>query len=178
MKYKRIFQIAKKIGYPDETALFCAKRMLYPFSFAQNEEQIVYINSKFNIPVSQFCREIIHYIQIDRELITENYHFFTNLKFSFSNYDGLVSKMAIFPYWQNRGIDLEFENEITMQLDGIILPAGDLLWDAIWPPICRGNKSSITPLLRSQVKGIDTERNKEKVEQIISLRAYNDIYPY
>lgn len=83
---------------------------------------------------------------------------------STENYNRLISKVKLFPYWEYKTIGDDKVREEHQLLDGIILPASDLLWQKIWPPNGWKCRCYVVPRLSSEVKNIDMEAMRARVD--------------
>lgn len=83
---------------------------------------------------------------------------------SASNYQRLIQKARIYPYWQYRTIHDGRVRLSHKKLDGIVLPAGDPRWDKIFPPNDWNCRCRIKPLLKSEFSGNISEM-RERVDE-------------
>ena len=72
---------------------------------------------------------------------------------SASRYQQLIRKDKVFPYWQYRAIHDKHTRPEHMMLDGVVLPAGDKLWDDIYPPNGWNCRCRVKPLLKNEFNG-------------------------
>lgn len=83
---------------------------------------------------------------------------------STENYNRLQGKVKLFPYWEYKIIDDDKVRPEHRLLNGIILPANDPRWKKIWPPNGWNCRCYIVPRLASEVKGIDLEEMRARVD--------------
>lgn len=83
---------------------------------------------------------------------------------SASRYQQLIRKAKTFPYWQYRAIHDEHTRPEHMKLDGVVLPAGDKLWDEIYPPNGWNCRCRVKPLLKNEFNG-DLAEMKNRVDE-------------
>lgn len=79
---------------------------------------------------------------------------------SASNYQRLIQKAKIYPYWQYRTIRDGRVRLSHKKLDGIVLPVGDPRWDKIFPPNDWNCRCRIKPLLKSEFSGSVSDMRK------------------
>ncbi len=72
---------------------------------------------------------------------------------SASRYQQLIRKSTIFPYWEYRAIHDKHTRPEHMMLDGVVLPAGDKLWNDIYPPNGWNCRCRVKPLLKNEFNG-------------------------
>ena len=72
---------------------------------------------------------------------------------SASRYQQLIRKDKVYPYWQYRAIHDKHTRPEHMMLDGVVLPAGDKLWDDIYPPNGWNCRCRVKPLLKNEFNG-------------------------
>lgn len=72
---------------------------------------------------------------------------------SASRYQQLIRKAKVFPYWQYRAIHDKHTRPEHMMLDGVVLPAGDKLWNEIYPPNGWNCRCRVKPLLKNEFNG-------------------------
>lgn len=72
---------------------------------------------------------------------------------SASRYQQLIHKDKVYPYWQYRAIHDKHTRPEHMMLDGVVLPAGDKLWDDIYPPNGWNCRCRVKPLLKNEFNG-------------------------
>ena len=85
---------------------------------------------------------------------------------SASRYQQLIRKDKVFPYWQYRAIHDEHTRPEHMMLDGVVLPAGDKLWDEIFPPNGWNCRCRVKPLLKNEFNG-NFDEMRERVRKFL-----------
>ena len=83
---------------------------------------------------------------------------------SASRYQQLIRKDKAFPYWEYRAIHDEHTRPEHMALDGVVLPAGDKLWDQIYPPNGWNCRCRVKPLRKDQFSGSFNEMHQRVKE--------------
>ena len=82
---------------------------------------------------------------------------------STETYNRLQSKVKLFPYWEYKTVGDDKVRPEHQLLNGIILPASDLLWKEIWPPNGWSCRCYIVPRLPFEVKDVDFESMRSRV---------------
>lgn len=90
---------------------------------------------------------------------------------SASRYQQLIRKAKVFPYWQYRAIHDEHTRPEHMKLDGVVLPAGDKLWDQIYPPNGWNCRCRVKPLLKNEFNG-DFAEMKNRVDEFLKSEEW------
>ena len=83
---------------------------------------------------------------------------------STENYNRLSGKVKLFPYWEYKTVGDDKVRPEHQLLEGIILPANDPRWKKIWPPNGWKCRCYIVPRMASEVKGIDLEAMRARVD--------------
>lgn len=83
---------------------------------------------------------------------------------STENYNRLSGKVKLFPYWEYKTVGDDKVRPEHQLLEGIILPANDPRWKEIWPPNGWKCRCYIIPRLAAEVKGIDFEAMRARVD--------------
>lgn len=84
---------------------------------------------------------------------------------SAAEFQRLMKKVDLFPYWKYVTAGDENVREEHRKLDGIILPANDPRWKKIFPPNGWRCRCLVLPLMKYQVKGIDIKAMQERVDK-------------
>ena len=85
---------------------------------------------------------------------------------SASRYQQLIRKDKVFPYWQYRAIHDKHTRPEHMMLDGVVLPAGDKLWNEIYPPNGWNCRCRVKPLLKNEFNG-DFVEMRQRVDDFL-----------
>lgn len=83
---------------------------------------------------------------------------------SASNYNRLIGKTTLFPYWEYRTVGDEKVRPEHAALDGLILPANDPRWDKIFPPNGWKCRCYIVPRMAHEVKDIDFKEMRKRCD--------------
>lgn len=82
-----------------------------------------------------------------------------------SNYRELKRKQQLFPYWQYKTVGDNKVRDEHRDLDGVILPATDALWDEIYPPNGWGCRCSIVPRLKVEGDAVDHKDMQQRARE-------------
>lgn len=83
---------------------------------------------------------------------------------STSNYNRLIKKTKLFPYWEYKTVGDDKVRPEHAKLDGVILPADDPRWSKIWPPNGWKCRCYVVPRMAHEVNDIDMEEMRSKVD--------------
>lgn len=83
---------------------------------------------------------------------------------SASNYQRLVGKTRLFPYWEYKTVGDDKVREEHRKLDGLVLPANDPRWDKIFPPNGWKCRCYVVPLMGHEAAGVDMEAEQARCE--------------
>ena len=83
---------------------------------------------------------------------------------SASNYQRLVGKTRLFPYWEYKTAGDDKVREEHRKLDGLVLPANDPRWDKIFPPNGWKCRCYVVPLMGHEAAGVDLEAEQARCE--------------
>jgi SPP1 gp7 family putative phage head morphogenesis protein len=88
------------------------------------------------------------------------------------NYNRLVAKTNLFPYWEYRTVGDDKVRPEHAKLHGIILPANDPRWKKIWPPNGWKCRCYIIALMAHEVKDIDIEAMRARVDAFFETKEW------
>lgn len=83
---------------------------------------------------------------------------------SASNYQRLIGKTKLFPYWEYKTAGDNKVREEHRKLDGLVLPANDPRWDKIFPPNGWKCRCYVVPRMAHEVTGMDTEAEQVRCD--------------
>lgn len=83
---------------------------------------------------------------------------------SASNYQRLIGKTKLFPYWEYHTAGDDKVREEHRKLDGLVLPANDPRWDKIFPPNGWNCRCYVIPLMGHEVEDLDLETEQARCE--------------
>ncbi|WP_270621242.1 phage portal protein family protein [Parabacteroides merdae] len=83
---------------------------------------------------------------------------------SASNYQRLVGKTKLFPYWEYKTAGDDKVREEHRKLDGLVLPANDPRWDKIFPPNGWKCRCYVVPRMAHEVAGMDMEAEQARCD--------------
>lgn len=83
---------------------------------------------------------------------------------SASNYQRLVGKTKLFPYWEYKTAGDDKVREEHRKLDGLVLPANDPRWDKIFPPNGWKCRCYVVPRMAHEVAGMDMEAEQGRCD--------------
>ena len=83
---------------------------------------------------------------------------------SASNYQRLIGKTKLFPYWEYKTAGDDKVRPEHAELDGLVLPANDPRWDKIFPPNGWKCRCYVVPRMAHEVAGMDMEAEQGRCD--------------
>lgn len=87
---------------------------------------------------------------------------------SASNYQRLIGKTKLFPFWEYKTAGDDKVREEHRKLDGLVLPANDPRWDKIFPPNGWNCRCFVVPLMGHEVEDLDLEAEQARCESFFN----------
>jgi SPP1 gp7 family putative phage head morphogenesis protein len=88
----------------------------------------------------------------------------TLISASTDNYNRLLKKVKLFPYWEYKTVGDNKVRPEHRKLDGVILPANDPRWNKIWPPNGWKCRCYIVTRMAHEVKDINFDEMRARVD--------------
>lgn len=91
---------------------------------------------------------------------------------SASNYQRLIGKTRLFPYWEYKTAGDDKVRPEHAELDGLILPANDPRWDKIFPPNGWKCRCYVVPRMAHEVADVDIKAMQERCDAYFSTSEW------
>ncbi|MCH7400115.1 DUF935 family protein [Belliella sp. DSM 107340] len=92
---------------------------------------------------------------------------------SSSNYYSLMEDIEVFPYWRYVTIGDGAVRPEHAELDGLILPANDPLWQRIYPPNGWNCRCYVVAMTRDEIQGVDFAAQRQRVNQYFGSDTFD-----
>ena len=166
--------IALQYSIEDDALKTAMEINLYRFSAAKTLAEVQALNQLF--------RESSSYADFEKKASAicpkfnktwqrTEYETAFNAAQSASRYQQLIRKAKVFPYWEYRATHDGRTRPEHMKLDGVVLPAGDKLWDQIYPPNGWNCRCRVKPLGKDQFKG-SFEEMRDRVGEFLKSEEW------
>ena len=93
---------------------------------------------------------------------------------SAANYQDLMRKSKIFPYWKYKTIGDDKVRQEHAALDGLILHYKDLRWEEIFPPNGWGCRCKIEPVMLHEGKQVNIEEMQKQADKYMSTTDWQN----
>lgn len=144
---------------------------IFRFHLAKSKKEAYAINELFrdSKSFSAFKRKLYDmYSDIDIDKLGDEYSYAVNAQSLCIDYDRMIKKTNLFPYWKINLIkDREYPEEAYL-LDNIVLPATSEFWNSIFPPNFLGDTSYVTSLMDFEGNQIDQILMNDRVKRFLN----------
>lgn len=93
---------------------------------------------------------------------------------SAANYQDLMRKSKIFPYWKYKTVGDDKVRQEHAALDGLILHYKDLRWEEIFPPNGWGCRCKIEPVMLHEGKQVNIEEMQKQADKYMSTTDWQN----
>lgn len=145
-------------GARDDAFITSMEMNVFHFSAAKTLAELQELNSLFRESKSfeDFHKKALQVTDVfNKQWEKTEYQTAVLTAESASNYQRLISKTKLFPYWEYKTTGDDKVRPEHAELDGLILPANDPRWDKIFPPNGWKCRCYVVPRMAHEVEGID-----------------------
>lgn len=155
-------------GARDDAFITSMEMNVFHFSAAKTLSELQELNSLFRESESfeEFHKEALRVTDVfNKTWEKTEYETAVLTAESASNYQRLISKTKLFPYWEYKTAGDDKVRPEHAELDGLILPANDPRWDKIFPPNGWKCRCYVVPRMAYEVADIDIRAMQERCDE-------------
>lgn len=145
-------------GARDDAFITSMEMNVFHFSAAKTLAELQELNSLFRESKSfeDFHKKALQVTDVfNKQWEKTEYQTAVLTAESASNYQRLIGKTNLFPYWEYKTAGDDKVRPEHAELDGLILPANDPRWDKIFPPNGWKCRCYVVPRMAHEIEGID-----------------------
>ena len=154
-------------GERDDAFITSMEMNVFHFSAAKTLAELQELNRLFreNGSFEEFHKEALQMTDVfNKRWQQTEYETAVLTAESASNYQRLVGKTKLFPYWEYKTAGDDKVREEHRKLDGLVLPANDPRWDKIFPPNGWKCRCYVVPRMAHEVAGMDMDEMGKRCE--------------
>lgn len=162
-------------GYESDAYRTAQELNVFRFSAAKTMAEITELNRLYRESTSfdEFYKQALEVTDtFNKKWQKTEYETANLLTLSTQNYDRLVKKTKLFPYWEYRTVGDDKVRPEHARLHGVILPASDPRWAKIWPPNGWKCRCYIVPRMAHEVKGVDMVDMRRRVDEYLQTAEW------
>ena len=162
-------------GYESDAYLTAMEMNVFRFSGAKTIAEITELNRIYRESTSfdDFYRKAKTVCDtFNKKWQKTEYETANLIASSTSNYQRLIKKTNIFPYWEYKTVGDDKVRPEHAKLNGVILPANDPRWLKIWPPNGWKCRCYIVPRMASDVQDLDLEAMRKIVDDFFQTEEW------
>lgn len=152
-------------GARDDAFITSMEMNVFHFSAAKTLAELQELNSLFRNSSSfeDFYKQAVDVTDVfNKQWQKTEYETAVLTAESASNYQRLLSKTKLFPYWEYKTAGDDRVRPEHVELDGLILPANDPRWDKIFPPNGWKCRCYVVPRMAHEVADVDMKAMQER----------------
>ena len=165
----RLADIGFTYQYQNDAFRTAQEMNIYRFAAAKDLAEVMKLNELFRRSKSfeEFSREARQITDVFNDVWQKTeYQSAVNIAAASADYHRLIGKKQLFPLWEYKTIGDDKVREEHEKLAGLILEAGDELWDKIYPPNGWRCRCRVAPRMKSDVPGFNDNVRDEMRERV------------
>lgn len=170
-----LIDMAIEYGYESDAYITAMEMNVFRFSAAKTLAEITELNKLYreSTSFSDFQKKARAVTDtFNKKWQRTEYETANLICSSTSNYQRLIKKTDLFPYWEYKTVGDDKVRPEHARLHGIILPWDDERWAKIWPPNGWKCRCYIVPRMVSDVEGVDIEENRRIVDEFFETSEW------
>ena len=165
-------------GARDDAFITSMEMNVFHFSAAKTLAELQELNSLFRESGSfeEFHNKALHVTDIfNKTWQKTEYETAVLTAESASNYQRLIGKTRLFPYWEYKTAGDDKVRPEHAELDGLILPANDPRWDKIFPPNGWKCRCYVVPRMAHEVADVDIKTMQERCDVYFNTKEWKQV---
>lgn len=162
-------------GFESDAYRTAQEMNVFRFSAAKSMAEITELNRLYRESTSfdEFYKKALEVTDtFNKKWQKTEYETANLLTLSTQNYDRLIKKTKLFPFWEYRTVGDDKVRPEHARLHGVILAATDPLWAKIWPPNGWKCRCYVVPRMTHEVKGVDITDMRRRVNEYLTTSEW------